>query len=655
MTTLTPTPKQQFLDANGNPLSGGKVYTYAAGTTTPLVTYTDESGTTPNSNPVILDSRGEAAIWLGVASYKLKLTTSTDVEIWTVDNIVSASVQALADLSESGGAALVGFIQTGTGVTATTVQAKLRESYDAINDFGADNTGATNTTAALLAFYNACIATGKSGKIRAGTYKVTPGVLVFDNGFTDKTWPEILTDGYTAVTFQIDPASTADAAVLTWRNGTATSGSGKYWRGGSHGGITILENRVGYLNTHGLSLTGTYAIKFGFMNSRNIGGALIYLPTNLYSSTNPDPYASAFTYFEGLQTNTGGYCLLNQNWLGMTHWIIDKIYSVNMLLGSVQGLGSECRINILVSASCKGWALDDGAQTATTGGTPHNNFVGTAEIDNNEYGIRLNKTYNNRLMQLRMIHRYQTSPNTTAKYWPLKAIDLAGGTTPSVVNNYIMMRHRVEGGGTTSDLGVFATGNNNANIANTTIEQDYTDEGSIGITDSMLYTSFSRNGSAKISVRSKQVYNSMDMAISFGRGSNATSVPNSGYASISSKINFPTQVYNTPSTSSLYNTSTSTFTAPRAGLYFVNVSLPLAVAIGTRVRLGVMANAAIALTKIMYSVNAGTVSYDLTGAVFLNAGEALYVTADQNTGGSVSCSPSFGNDEVRFVVNEIGY
>jgi hypothetical protein len=54
MTTLTPTPKQQFLDANGNPLSGGKVYAYAAGTTTPLVTYTDAGGSTPNTNPVIL-------------------------------------------------------------------------------------------------------------------------------------------------------------------------------------------------------------------------------------------------------------------------------------------------------------------------------------------------------------------------------------------------------------------------------------------------------------------------------------------------------------------------------------------------------------------------------------------------------------------------
>jgi len=80
----------QFLDADGNPLVGGKVYTYAAGTSTPLATYTDYGGATPNANPVILNSRGEASIWFGTAAYKLELYTAANVLIWTADN-VSAS------------------------------------------------------------------------------------------------------------------------------------------------------------------------------------------------------------------------------------------------------------------------------------------------------------------------------------------------------------------------------------------------------------------------------------------------------------------------------------------------------------------------------------------------------------------------------------
>lgn len=87
MSTLAPTPKLQFFDANGAPLVGGKLYTYAAGTTTPLASYTDSAGNTANTNPVILDSRGEANVWLGAASYKFALYDSTNVLIWTVDNI----------------------------------------------------------------------------------------------------------------------------------------------------------------------------------------------------------------------------------------------------------------------------------------------------------------------------------------------------------------------------------------------------------------------------------------------------------------------------------------------------------------------------------------------------------------------------------------
>jgi hypothetical protein len=85
---LTPAPKAQFFAANGTPLVGGKLYSYVAGTTTPLATYINSAGITQNTNPVILDSRGEANVWLtsGVL-YKLALYDANDALIWTVDNV----------------------------------------------------------------------------------------------------------------------------------------------------------------------------------------------------------------------------------------------------------------------------------------------------------------------------------------------------------------------------------------------------------------------------------------------------------------------------------------------------------------------------------------------------------------------------------------
>lgn len=80
----------QFFDNNGNPLSGGKMYTYAAGTTTPAPTYTSNSGSTANPNPIILNSAGRppSQIWLNNnATYKFVLATSNDVVLWTMDNI----------------------------------------------------------------------------------------------------------------------------------------------------------------------------------------------------------------------------------------------------------------------------------------------------------------------------------------------------------------------------------------------------------------------------------------------------------------------------------------------------------------------------------------------------------------------------------------
>ena len=81
----------QFFDNNGVPLSGGKLYTYAAGTTTPLVSYTTSAGNVARANPIVLNSAGRVPdsgeIWITSASYKFVLKDSNDVLIATYDNV----------------------------------------------------------------------------------------------------------------------------------------------------------------------------------------------------------------------------------------------------------------------------------------------------------------------------------------------------------------------------------------------------------------------------------------------------------------------------------------------------------------------------------------------------------------------------------------
>ena len=100
MTTewLAPQPMLQFTDASGNFLAGGKLFTYAAGTTTKLATYVDNTGSTPNANPIILNPNGTASIWIppGIG-YKFVLAPANDTDppsapIWTADQIFIAPV-----------------------------------------------------------------------------------------------------------------------------------------------------------------------------------------------------------------------------------------------------------------------------------------------------------------------------------------------------------------------------------------------------------------------------------------------------------------------------------------------------------------------------------------------------------------------------------
>jgi hypothetical protein len=98
----------QFFNNDGLPLNAGKIFTYQAGSTTPLTTYTDSSGLIANTNPIILgtDGRPPSTIWLTEGFfYKFVLKTSADVTIQTYDNlygIVSATPPAATPIPAGG-------------------------------------------------------------------------------------------------------------------------------------------------------------------------------------------------------------------------------------------------------------------------------------------------------------------------------------------------------------------------------------------------------------------------------------------------------------------------------------------------------------------------------------------------------------------------
>lgn len=142
----------QFFDNNGDPLTGGKIYTYAAGTTTPQVTYTSSTGGTPHANPIILDAAGRVPggeIWLSDGlQYKFILKTSSDVQIASYDNLsgINSNIVGYAAKSE---------VQTATAgqtvFTLTTIDYQpgtntLSVFIDGVNQYAGDSYVETNST-----------------------------------------------------------------------------------------------------------------------------------------------------------------------------------------------------------------------------------------------------------------------------------------------------------------------------------------------------------------------------------------------------------------------------------------------------------------------------------------------------------------------------
>lgn len=316
---LSPAPKLQFFDTAGNPLTGGKVYTYAAGTTTPLATYVDAGGVTTNTNPIILDVRGEASIWLNSAAYKFVLKSAADTLIWTVDNITSTDAVTTyvvgllnafkADLANTTdatkGDALVGFRQSNAGgilpnAVGRTVHQKLQEIIS-VKDFGATGDGTTDDTTTIQNAINVVGSAGIYGTIYfpAGTYKITSTLNVTQPIFLQGA-------GAGAGGYPVGPTPTK----LSWAGGSApmiifgSNGSSPF----NGGGIKDMSIDANQLATGCLKIIdcvhsdfanlGLYQGTQRLLEITNSPG--VPYPTGLHSFNNLDIQ----TYKYGTGTNT---------------------------------------------------------------------------------------------------------------------------------------------------------------------------------------------------------------------------------------------------------------------------------------------------------------------------------------------------------------
>jgi hypothetical protein len=127
----------QFFTNTGAVLTGGKLYTYAAGTTTPQVSYTTNAGTVARTNPIILDAAGRVAeggeIWITSAAYKFVLRDSTDVLIATYDNISGIGVTTVINYTGNGTTVAYAIIGNVVNVYINGVYQN-RNTYSVAND-----------------------------------------------------------------------------------------------------------------------------------------------------------------------------------------------------------------------------------------------------------------------------------------------------------------------------------------------------------------------------------------------------------------------------------------------------------------------------------------------------------------------------------------
>jgi hypothetical protein len=241
---IAPVPYAQFFcnvvanpDGSVLPCSGGQLFTYVAGTTTPLATYTDSTGMVLNSNPIILDAEGRASIWVTTSSYKYVLKDSDGNLQWSQDNVINGGIAA-GNNNFTGNNTFSG-TNTFTGTTNINSGGNLAGSFSGNPNFTGSPTfsGGLSLTSNLnaLTITSESVNPAASGFIRMASndqqcWQNTSLMNTYCWAFSDPnimTWPQVLQTlelrSLSAGAATSGVVGLANADTINWEN-AASSG-----------------------------------------------------------------------------------------------------------------------------------------------------------------------------------------------------------------------------------------------------------------------------------------------------------------------------------------------------------------------------------------------------------------------------------------------
>lgn len=183
--TFSPIFNSQVVDSTGAPATGWRIYTYAAGTSTPLSTYTTETGNVAQSNPIVLNSLGfptTGQIWLteGIP-YKLELTNASDVVQKTEDDITGVPLLSSETFSEWTTYAAIPTYISGTSFSVTGDQ---RTIFNVGRRLKSSNTAGTiysKISAVAYTTLTTVTVVNDSGTLDSGLSSVSYGLLSSEN------------------------------------------------------------------------------------------------------------------------------------------------------------------------------------------------------------------------------------------------------------------------------------------------------------------------------------------------------------------------------------------------------------------------------------------------------------------------------------------